>query len=673
MYFYWMKARCNATASQDADGHLSVGGLREMRDRCKTVAWDTPISAGIYALELDEEEITVAAIMDTSETLPRRLAMAQFCMSLHWAGEFAEEEEITLSRLSFLLEESRLHPPTRTIYKKHGFDLRIRSELNGQEVIIAPGMTLDKAKKRCRELLCEDVLLPEIQRIFSRRASRTFVAHPVHYQIAVSDDSVRADIRQLLLECLYAAGRLPSRRVYIPGERSMIGGRTRWDMDELESMYKMQTGGAIVLPLSIFQNGDAGPHRFDSSDSENMEKVLGLMRNYRRHVLTIMEWPQEAPPLAWETKALLQGMAVVELREGRVSARKARAYLRQRAKQDGLSAPPSLVRQIPSGGALHPISALRALYVRWYDSYLRTDVYPDYHILEEKEPVRRESCGDAYRELMGMIGLKSAKEIVQQILDTYAAERLMEKNNIPIEKTSLHMVFTGNPGTAKTTTARLLAQIFKDNGILAAGDLMEVGRADLVGQYVGSTAPRIRRAFAKAANSVLFIDEAYSLVDDKRGLYGDEAINTIVQEMENHRDNTVVVFAGYPKEMEVFLDRNPGLRSRIAFHIHFEDYNAEELFEILEKMVKESNMELDEGAAAFLRGKFDLASRKKNGGNGRLVRNVLEQAKMRHASRILREKASTAAAVRTMTVEDCQVPAFDHLGEEKKAVGFCVA
>ena len=444
-------------------------------------------------------------------------------------------------------------------------------------------------------------------------------------------------------------------------------------MEELESMYKMQTGGAIVLPLSIFQNGDGGSRRFAFSDPESVEKVLWLMRNYRRQVLTIMEWPQETLPLTREMKKIMQDVTVVALREGRVSARKARAYLRQRAKQDGLSAPPSLTRQIPAGEELHPISALRALYVRWYDSYLRTDVYPDYQVLDERESARREPCGDAYRELMGMIGLKSVKEIVQQILDTNAAERLMEKKGIHIEKTSLHMVFTGNPGTAKTTTARLLAQIFKDNGILSSGELVETGRADLVGQYVGSTAPLIRRAFAKAADSVLFIDEAYSLVDDKRGLYGDEAINTIVQEMENHRDDTIVVCAGYPKEMEVFLDRNPGLRSRIAFHIHFEDYNAEELLAILEKMVRESNMELDEEAAAFLLDKFESASRKENSGNGRLARNVLEQARMRHASRILRERASTAVAVRTLTVEDFQVPAFANVGAEKNTVGFCVA
>ena len=154
----------------------------------------------------------------------------------------------------------------------------------------------------------------------------------------------------------------------------------------------------------------------------------------------------------------------------------------------------------------------------------------------------------------------------------------------------MHMVFTGNPGTAKTTVARLFAQIMKENGLLPVGDLIEVGRADLVGKYVGWTAPTVKAKFAAAKGSVLFIDEAYSLVDDKDGLFGDEAINTIVQEMENQRDDTVVIFAGYPDKMEQFLKKNPGLRSRIAFHIPFEDYKPAELLDIFTLMAKKQKL-----------------------------------------------------------------------------------
>lgn len=141
----------------------------------------------------------------------------------------------------------------------------------------------------------------------------------------------------------------------------------------------------------------------------------------------------------------------------------------------------------------------------------------------------------------------------------------------------MHMVFIGNSGTAKTTAARLFARIMKDNGLLSKGQLIEVGRGDLVGKCVGWTAQTVQAKFKVAIGGVLFIDEAYSLVDKHSGSFGDEAINTIVQEMENHREDVVAIFAGYPNKMEGFLQKNPGLRSRIAFHVPFADYTSDEI------------------------------------------------------------------------------------------------
>ena len=152
--------------------------------------------------------------------------------------------------------------------------------------------------------------------------------------------------------------------------------------------------------------------------------------------------------------------------------------------------------------------------------------------------------------------------------------------NIGKQHFTRHMVFTGNPGTAKTTVARLFARIMKENNLLETGEFIEVGRADLVGKFVGWTASLIKKRFSEAKGGVLFIDEAYSLVDDRSGSFGDEAINTIVQEMENNRENVIVIFAGYPDRMKEFIDRNPGLSSRIAFHVSFPDYSTPELCDI---------------------------------------------------------------------------------------------
>ena len=190
------------------------------------------------------------------------------------------------------------------------------------------------------------------------------------------------------------------------------------------------------------------------------------------------------------------------------------------------------------------------------------------------------------------------------------------------------MVFTGNPGTAKTTVARLFADILRDNKILPEGALIEAGRSDLVGEYVGQTAPKVKSLFRRAKGNVLFIDEAYSLVDGRRGLYGDEAINTLVQEMENNREDTIVILAGYPDKMQQFLDTNPGLTSRIAFHINFDDYTEEELYEILMSMASKSGVRLSDEVHEKVIEIFGHACKYKDFGNGRFVRNIYEQALM---------------------------------------------
>jgi AAA+ superfamily predicted ATPase len=247
---------------------------------------------------------------------------------------------------------------------------------------------------------------------------------------------------------------------------------------------------------------------------------------------------------------------------------------------------------------------------------------------------------------------------MNQALNFYKAQKIFGDRGYSNNRPAMHMVFTGNPGTAKTTVARLFAQIMKENGLLSKGDLYEVGRGDIVGKYVGSTAPIVQNLFKKAKGSVLFIDEAYSLVDDRDGLYGDEAINTIVQEMENNREDTVVIFAGYPDKMEGFLDKNPGLRSRIAFHIPFEDYNEDELLQIAELTAKKSNMQFTDDAKIKLKDLFIENKKSTDFGNGRFVRNVFEKAKMEQANRLINMDYSevTNDVLSTLTASDIVIP-----------------
>jgi len=239
----------------------------------------------------------------------------------------------------------------------------------------------------------------------------------------------------------------------------------------------------------------------------------------------------------------------------------------------------------------------------------------------------------AYDELMKLIGLKKIKEIVNQLLAVVRINQLRKRFGYPATHNTLHMVFTGNPGTAKTTVARLLAQILVDKGVIRKTEMMECGRADLVGKYVGWTAKMIREKFAEAKGGMLFIDEAYSLTDNNDD-YGNEAVATIVQEMENNREDTVVIFAGYKDKMAEFLSHNEGLSSRIAFQLDFPDYSEQELMEILELMLIRKCYVATEKAKSKCKEIIKDAQSLPFFGNGRYIRNLLERAVLRQAYRL---------------------------------------
>ena len=232
-----------------------------------------------------------------------------------------------------------------------------------------------------------------------------------------------------------------------------------------------------------------------------------------------------------------------------------------------------------------------------------------------------------------LIGLETVKQQVRKVV-AYAKM----KQSAPLEirrKLSmvLNMEFVGNPGTAKTTVARILAGIFYDNGLLSSDELIEVGRSDLVGRYAGETSIKTKEVFQKAKGKLLFIDEAYSLVEEWEGAYGDEAINTIVLEMENNRDNMIVIFAGYPDKMDEFFSRNPGLKSRVPFRIEFEDYTGPEMVKIAELEAKKRGFTISESTKSDLEVICAAANKQQDSGNGRFARNIVENAILNYALR----------------------------------------
>ena len=270
------------------------------------------------------------------------------------------------------------------------------------------------------------------------------------------------------------------------------------------------------------------------------------------------------------------------------------------------------------------------------------------------------------RELDDLVGLETVKEQVHALVAFLRVQALRKQSYLPEVATSQHLVFLGNPGTGKTTIARLLAQMYRAMGLLKRGHLVEVDRAGLVGQWVGSTAIKTDRVIRRALDGVLFIDEAYALAPEHERLdFGPEAVETLLKRMEDFRERLIVIVAGYPRLMYRFLDSNPGLRSRFAREISFPDYSTEELLAITEKFVVEHEYRLGEKADATLRAIFDAAPRSEGFGNARYARTIFEQSLNMHALRLAREglDTPTLAELQTLTGEDIRAAARA-LGED---------
>lgn len=259
--------------------------------------------------------------------------------------------------------------------------------------------------------------------------------------------------------------------------------------------------------------------------------------------------------------------------------------------------------------------------------------------------------GEMLQELHQFVGLGRLKEVIQEAFAYAEIQKMRQALRLKTDAIVWHMIFRGNPGTGKTTMARFLAKWLHRFGILSRGQLVEVERADLVGEYIGHTAQKTREQVRRAMGGVLFIDEAYSLARGGEKDFGREAIDTLVKAVEDHRRDLVVILAGYPREMRTFLRLNPGLPSRFPIQLDFDDYSVEELLAIAERMAAEREYRLSPGAkrtlAAYLARE---AERAEVFGNARLVRNALEKAMRRQARRL----AGTAGLDRDtlMTLEE---------------------
>lgn len=263
----------------------------------------------------------------------------------------------------------------------------------------------------------------------------------------------------------------------------------------------------------------------------------------------------------------------------------------------------------------------------------------------------------AKTELKNLIGLASVKEEVEALTNYIRIQKTREEKGMKTSPISYHCVFTGNPGTGKTTVARILAKIYKSLGVVSKGHLVETDRSGLVAEYVGQTAVKTNKIIDSALDGVLFIDEAYSLIAGGESDYGKEAIATLLKRMEDDRNRLVVILAGYTKEMKDFIDSNPGLQSRFNRYIEFPDYDADDLYQIFCKQLKQFDYTMSDEAAEALKAylAYQVEHKDQNFGNARFVRNVFERTLQQQANRLSKEVNLTTQKLSEIEKEDLPI------------------
>ena len=256
-------------------------------------------------------------------------------------------------------------------------------------------------------------------------------------------------------------------------------------------------------------------------------------------------------------------------------------------------------------------------------------------------------------EVDSLIGLGNVKKEIHDMVNIMLINEMRRRKGLKSPVMSRHLVFTGNPGTGKTTIARAIGKIYKTLGILEKGHMIETDRSGMVAGYVGQTAEKVNEIVNQAMGGILFIDEAYSLVSESEGDFGQEAINTLLKQMEDHRDSLIVIVAGYTNEMNSFINSNPGLRSRFNRYIQFDDYSNEELLQIFKLYIQEQDYSLEENSDEMILSAIEKLkeSEQENFGNARSVRNYFEKVISNQANRLMSDMSAASDTDELMKIK----------------------
>lgn len=478
----------------------------------------------------------------------------------------------------------------------------------------------------------------------------------------------KTTIARLLAKIYHELGVLPSEEVIETNRSQLVGSFVGQTEENVRMIVEKALGGVLFIDeaYSLKRTGqsgnDYGQTAIDTLVSLMTSKEYGgkfsvILAGYPEEMRQFLDantglrsrFPQsniiELPDYSLE-ELLEIGQKIARSNDFLLTtkAKKSLAYLIEQEQVD---------QTFGNARAVHNL-IMQAIFQKGFQKQSTQPEIFFYTVLDEndfKKPAKNEQDSlSPMEKLNKLVGLKEVKDAVQTYISFVKMQTLRKEHNYPSVPIQLHSVFTGNPGTGKTTVAKIYAELLKECGMLKRGHLVVVGRADLIAGYVGQSALKTKKKIQEALGGVLFIDEAYSLFRENNQDYGKEVVDTIVDEMTKHGKNLVIILAGYPNEMEQLLESNPGLKSRFKKFFHFEDYSAEELIAIMKLFAKSYAYELDKDAVQLLQHELSI---KKPKGNGRFVENLIHEAIQQQSLRLMKtDHTLDLACVNRLTKED---------------------
>jgi len=575
--------------------------------------------------------------------------------------ELLEEEEITNHSFVIYMDKANFLELTRRYTKGFLDDMEVNLT-NRESIYDRPYFDLSEeiydqklpnykeSLENSKKILASDSMKKELKRIYSSENEKQFYGNPVHYYLTAGSWGAARDMIDLLIPALLKNGRLQSKRVTFVNKISPNANR----FDNFKNVFSCAAGGCAVVDLS----GEVSVGNFATGYQKNAQQLGKYLSEYGKDTLFIfVEIVGNVIYRDDNLAEILGNGDIVKIEEGFGDFKQALSYLDDLVNKSHFAKykEKDMAKYLPDK-LTYSVSDVFEAYGKWYGRGLKSHVYKAYKEFESVKIEKKKIETKPYQKLQEMVGLNEIKEVINQVIAYQKMQVQRKQLGMDDAKSARNMLFYGEPGTAKTTVARLMGQILKEEGVLEVGHVVECGRQDLVGLYVGWTAKIVEDKFRQARGGILFIDEAYSLSDGDK-YFGPEAINTIVQLMENYRDEVLVIMAGYPERMEKFMNSNEGLRSRVAFQLNFPNYNSKELVDIMSLMLKEKQLNMSKEAINKCEKIFEEVMYIPNYGNGRFVRNFLEQIELKQAVRLSNEFAGKDITKDDIKlIELCDIP-----------------